>query len=100
MMKRRTCEEWLALFEEHKTSGLNITAFCKMKSLEPKYFSLRRKQLLSTKVESAFVRASAPRKRMCSTSPDTISLQGAFGTLSLPDSTSPEWLASFIKSLT
>jgi hypothetical protein len=98
-MKTRTREQWLTLFEEHKASGLNATEFCKQKSLSPKYFSLRRKQLLRTEIEPAFVRASAPRKLKRSTSENAISLDGSFGTLSLPSSTSPEWLASFINAL-
>jgi len=97
-VKRRTHDEWLSLFEEYNNSGLNATAFCKYKSLNPKYFSLRRKQLLNTESKQAFVRASIPVKAEYSKA-TAISLQGRFGTLSLPDTTSPEWLASFIKAL-
>jgi len=96
-MKARTRDEWLSLFKEHKESGLNATEFCKGKSLNPKYFSLRRKQLLNDEPKQAFVRASTVRSAPPKINP--ISLQGRFGILSLPDSTSPEWLASFIKAL-
>ena len=48
-MTRRTPEQWQALFAEHQASGLTQAQFCKQRGLCPKYFGLRRKQLMSTK---------------------------------------------------
>jgi hypothetical protein len=45
-MKKRTRPEWLALFESHKQSGLSAAAFCQQNDVCPRYFSLRKKQLL------------------------------------------------------
>lgn len=45
-MKRRTKSEWLALFQAHKQSGLTAAAFCRENNLCPRYFSVRKKQLL------------------------------------------------------
>lgn len=45
-MVKRTEEQWHALFAEQAASNLSAAAFCKARKLCPKYFSLRRKQLL------------------------------------------------------
>lgn len=46
-MIRRTSEQWLALFDQHKTSGLTQTEFAKRQGIDPSYFSLRKRQLLA-----------------------------------------------------
>jgi hypothetical protein len=46
-MIRRTSEQWLALFDQHKTSGLTQTKFAKQQGIDPSYFSLRKRQLLA-----------------------------------------------------
>lgn len=48
-MVTRTEEEWRNLFETHDGSGLSAAEFCQQNKLCPKYFSLRRKQLLGIK---------------------------------------------------
>lgn len=45
-MKRRTQEEWRALFQAQTESGLTAAAFCREQGVCPKYFSLRRRQTL------------------------------------------------------
>lgn len=45
-MIRRTSEQWLALFNQQKTSGLTQTEFAKQHGIDPSYFSLRKRQLL------------------------------------------------------
>lgn len=45
-MKRRSSAQWCTLFQEQQGSGLNATAFCRAQGICPKYFSLRRRQLL------------------------------------------------------
>jgi len=62
-MKRRTTEQWQALFAEHERSGQSAAAFCRERGLCPKYFSLRRKQLSpgpGREGVSAFVPVTAP----------------------------------------
>ncbi|RVU35625.1 IS66 family insertion sequence hypothetical protein [Rheinheimera riviphila] len=46
-MNRRTSKQWLALFDQHKTSGLTQTEFAKQQGIDPSYFSLRKRQLLA-----------------------------------------------------
>jgi hypothetical protein len=46
-MIRRTSEQWLALIDQHKTSGLTQTEFAKQQGIDPSYFSLRKRQLLA-----------------------------------------------------
>ncbi|WP_428474287.1 IS66 family insertion sequence element accessory protein TnpA, partial [Photobacterium indicum] len=37
--KKRTPEQWLALFEEHQSSGLSAAEFCRRNDIHPKTFS-------------------------------------------------------------
>jgi hypothetical protein len=46
-MIRRTSEQWLALFDQCKASGLTQTEFAKQHGIDPSYFSLRKRQLLA-----------------------------------------------------
>ena len=50
-MIRRTLEQWQTLFAEHQASGLTQVQFCKQQGLCPKYFGLRRKQLMGIKTK-------------------------------------------------
>ena len=64
MMGVRTEEEWRSLFELHQQSGLSQSHFCQEQGLCPKYFSLRRKQLLGGRKEKQrkprFIQAQPP----------------------------------------
>jgi hypothetical protein len=42
-----TLEQWLALFDQQKTSALTQTAFAKQNRIDPSYFRLRKRQLLA-----------------------------------------------------
>lgn len=97
-MTRRTQEQWLALFDEQKSSGLNNTEFCHTKNISPKYFSLRRSQLKpkTKKVEhpsSAFVAARVQA------SVSFIEVEYRHTHLKLPTSLSATWLAQFVLEL-
>ncbi|WP_240474935.1 IS66 family insertion sequence element accessory protein TnpA, partial [Rheinheimera baltica] len=46
-MIRRTTEQWLALFDQYKASGLTQTEFAKQQGIDPTYFSYRKRQLLA-----------------------------------------------------
>ena len=93
-MKRRTPEQWQALFNEHKTSGLTAAEFCRQNNLNAKYFSLRRQQL-QTKL-SAFVKATMSTDN-CSFELIHIRYQNI--ELHLPLSISSQSLADLIKAL-
>lgn len=97
-MTRRTQEQWLALFDEQQSSGLNNTAFCKTKNISPTYFSLRRSQLKpkATKADnpsSAFVVARVQ------THTPFIEVEYRHTRLKLPASLSATWLAQFVLEL-
>jgi len=44
-MIKRSEFQWRELFQQQEQSGLSAAAFCREHSLNPKYFSLRKKQL-------------------------------------------------------
>ena len=66
MTKRRTPEQWKALFSEHQASGLTQAEFCKQQRLSPKYFSLRRQRFISeqkTQLVSSFIQVQPPESQ-------------------------------------
>jgi len=103
-MIRRSKEEWQALIQAQKTSGLNQMQFCEEHELNPKYFSLRKKQLLSASELHAssaeFIRLDrAPGNETLSGAPVIIRLQGV--ELELPSTTAnASFLAEVIQCLT
>lgn len=44
-MSRRTQEGWRDLIAQKHTSGMSAAQFCRERSINPRYFSLRKKQL-------------------------------------------------------
>lgn len=48
-MTRRSKAEWLRLIEEHQNSGLSAVEFCRRNGVNPKYFSVRQRQLSKAK---------------------------------------------------
>jgi hypothetical protein len=58
-MKKRTLEEWQALFKAQAASGLNQAQFCKEQGLCAKHYSLRKRQWL-TETSKPFVRVQRP----------------------------------------
>ena len=51
----RNTAQWLELIEAFEHSGQTQVEFCAALKLNPKYFSKRRSELLSTHPESAFI---------------------------------------------
>jgi phosphopantetheinyl transferase len=97
-MTRRTQEQWQALVEEQKHSGLTQTKFCEHHEISSKYFSLRKSQLkttgnMVTTKPSAFVAAQIQPRLDC------IEVAHQRTHLKLPASLSPEWLAQFVLAL-
>lgn len=60
-MARRTQAEWCKLIEQQKESGLTATEFCRLNSVNAKYFSLRKQKL--KEMPNNFVRVSSPTAR-------------------------------------
>lgn len=97
-MKRRTPEQWRALFTEHAASGMTMAVFCRERGINPNYFSLRRKQLGARNgVEGASVFApvaiTAPSAAMIE-----VQLNGEVR-LRVPTTVSPHWLADLVQQL-
>ena len=95
-MNRRTKSDWQALFTEHEQSGITATAFCLERNLNPKNFSLRRKQLQNKEVDkekSLFTPIAMPAVNTHAMIElhlnDDIKL-------TLSQSISPAWLVDFI----
>lgn len=97
-MKRRTTEQWQALFAEHEQSGLSAAAFCRERGLDSKYFSLRRRQLGARKeveTRSAFVPVA-----VSSSSGAMIELRlDEACCLRVPTTVSPRWLGELLQQL-
>ena len=102
-MKRRSQEVWHALFQEQATSGLTAAAFCHQQGVCPKYFSLRRRQLLGESVRKAartVVSAFIPVALPGSGEAATLELRlGPTLQLRVPTSVSPQWLANVLRAL-
>lgn len=99
-MKKRSHEEWHALFQAQQASGQNRAVFCRAHGVCPKYFSLRRRQLLGGAVPataaSVFVPVAIQRPA------ETMAVEVRFGDslqLRVPTSVAPQWLAELLHAL-
>lgn len=101
-MARRSQAQWRELIREQAASGLNASAFCRARGVNPKYFSLRRRQLSSDAPPSdatATLPAFAPITIQRAT--EAIAVEVRLGTLSLrvPIAVSPRWLVEVLHGL-
>jgi hypothetical protein len=97
-MTRRTKAQWRALIEAQASSGLTAAAFCREHGLNPKYFSLRRRDLSdgTNKRTSSFIPVSA----MKLPSGERITVRDPSGLrVELPLGIEPKWLAELLRSL-
>jgi hypothetical protein len=97
-MTKRTKAQWQALIEAHKQSGQMAAAFCREHQINPKYFSLRRRQLADGEVERSpqFIPVSMTK----GTLNERINLRDPSGAVvELPASISPQWLAQLLHAL-
>ncbi|WP_019529477.1 IS66 family insertion sequence element accessory protein TnpA [Dasania marina] len=53
-------QQWIVLINEQQQSGLSITAFCRDKAINRKYFYYYRSQYLKRTNPSAFIQAKPP----------------------------------------
>lgn len=96
-MIRRTSEQWLALFDQHKSSGLTQTEFAKQQSIDPSYFSLRKRQLLAWQQDDndGFVELTPHGIVFC----QPMLLRKRDIELHLPAGTDAVWLATLLKAM-
>jgi hypothetical protein len=96
-MNRRTSEQWLALFDQHKVSGLTQTEFAKQQGIDPTYFSYRKRQLLAWQQEddSGFVELT-PQGMLLG---QPMLLKKRDVELHLPPGTDALWLAALLRAL-
>jgi len=97
-MTIRTQEQWHALVEAQKHSGLTQAKFCEQHDINPKYFSLRKSQLkttgnIVTTKPSAFVAAQIQPRLDC------IEVVYQRTHLKIPMNLSADWLAQFVQQL-
>jgi hypothetical protein len=98
-MKRRTRDEWQALFAEQAVSSLSAQQFCEQYGICPKYFSLRKQQLqASAKDASAFVRVQKVTAAAMPDSTATVRLRHGCSEVEL-NAVSPEWLSRLLVAL-
>lgn len=96
-MIRRTSEQWLALIDQHKTSGLTQTEFAKQHRIDPNYFSLRKRQLLAWRQDDndGFVELTPQGVLFC----QPMVLRKRDVELHLPAGTDAVWLATLLKAM-
>jgi hypothetical protein len=96
-MKKRTSEEWQALFAEQLASRLSARQFCLQRDVCPRYFSLRRRQL-SAPSSTAFVSLRKQPPVAIADVPATVLLRHGRSTLELR-AVSPAWLSQPLVAL-
>jgi hypothetical protein len=96
-MKKRTSEEWQALFAEQLASGLSARQFCLQRDVCPRYFSLRRRQL-SAPVPAAFVPLHRQASVVIAQTSATVLLRHGRSTLELRE-VSPQWVSQLLVAL-
>ena len=96
----RNTAQWLELIEAFERSGQTQVEFCAALKLNPKYFSKRRSELLSTHPESAFIQVQAQSiSTPAADSGASLALRFQQTELTLPLSVDHRWLAGLIKAL-
>ncbi|MCS4308749.1 hypothetical protein M2404_003111 [Rheinheimera pacifica] len=96
-MNRRTTEQWLALIDQHKVSGLTQTEFAKQQGIDPTYFSYRKRQLLAWQQEddTGFVELTTQGTLLS----QPMLLKKRDVELHLPPGTDALWLAALLRAL-
>ena len=101
-MQRRSHAQWHALFQEQLASGQNMAVFCQAHGVCPKYFSLRRRQLLDDAAPSKTIKVSPFVPVAVQRPAETMALEVRLGDrlqLRVPSSVAPQWLATLLHAL-
>jgi DNA topoisomerase IB len=96
-MNRRTSEQWLALFDQHKVSGLTQTEFAKQQGIDPTYFSYRKRQLLAWQQENDAGFVELTPQGMLLSQPMLLKKRDV--ELHLPPGTDALWIAALLRAL-
>ena len=96
-MIRRTSEQWLALIDQQKTSGLTQTEFAKQQGIDPSYFSLRKRQLLAWQQEDDAGFVELTPQGVLFRQPMVLRKRDV--ELHLPAGTDAVWVATLLKAM-
>jgi len=96
-MIRRTSTEWKSLIQEQQASGLNQAQFCQERNICPRYFSVRKKQLMAPgKATPGFIKI----ERVAAQAPTpTVTLRCGPVELVFHQPVKPDYLLALIRSL-
>ncbi len=107
----RSKEQWHKLIEQHLNSGITLRAFCKQHNLTEKYFSKKRsllgylpfkQKLDAVDVKPTTKQAFIPVQLNSDQAPEVqerLTLKLNTIELSLPVTTSPQWLSALLRAL-
>lgn len=90
----RTQAEWQSLIQDQQQSGQTATAFCDERGVNPKYFSLKKKQLETATPREGFVRVTSLSQKASG-----ITLSSGSITINLPPNCPSQWLADLVRAL-
>ena len=97
-MVRRTKAQWQALIKAHAESGKTAAVFCRERGVNPKYFSLRRRQLSETPEQRGSSFATVLLERSGHGEKIIVCYTGG-ATIELPLGIEPRWLAQLLQAL-
>lgn len=99
-MKRRTPDDWKVLIDKQMASGLSVPQFCQQHQLNTKYFYTRKSLLNQTMMQTDFAQAQVVSQQTTLVSQHAaMTLKTVAVELSLPTTTSPEFLSELIKGI-
>lgn len=102
-MTRRTFDDWKNLVEKQIVSGISVPQFCDKHNLNPTYFYARKSQVVKVRDNASFIQAHVTTKQptVITTIPEPcMILSTSAGKLSLPASTSAQFIVELINGLT
>ena len=96
--KKRTPEQWRALFESQQSSELSAAEFCRNHNILPKTFSARKARWKQKINASTFLKVEALTSTIIAT-PQLPDIQLSIGKLrlTLPANTEPHWIGLLLK---
>ena len=96
-MIRRTSEQWQALIDQHKSSGLTQIEFAKQQGIDPSYFSLRKRQLLAWRQDDDVGFVELTPQGILFRQPMVLKKRDV--ELHLPAGTDAVWVATLLKAM-